>query len=37
MVRKAEQVLEWRVIYRVVPDRLTYYIESITAHDYRRQ
>jgi len=27
----------WRVIYRVVPDRLTYYIESMTAHDYRRQ
>lgn len=27
----------WRVIYRVVPDRLTYYIESLTAHDDRRQ
>jgi mRNA-degrading endonuclease YafQ of YafQ-DinJ toxin-antitoxin module len=28
---------QWRVIYRVVPDHLTYYIESIMAHDYRRQ
>ncbi len=26
----------WRVIYRVVPGRLAYYVESITAHDYRR-
>lgn len=27
---------QWRVIYRVVPERLTYYIESVTPHDYRR-
>ena len=27
----------WRVICRVVPERLTYYIESMTPHDYRRQ
>ena len=27
---------QWRVIYRVVPERLRYYIESITPHDYRR-
>jgi len=27
---------QWRVIYRVVPDHLTYYIESVTPHDYRR-
>jgi addiction module RelE/StbE family toxin len=28
---------QWRVIYRVVPEQLTYYVESITARDYRRQ
>ena len=28
---------QWRVIYRAVPERLTYYIEAITPHDYRRQ
>lgn len=28
---------QWRVIYRVAPERLTYYIESMTPHDYRRQ
>ena len=27
---------QWRVIYRVVPEHLTYYIESVTPHDYRR-
>ena len=27
---------QWRVIYRLVQERLTYYIESITPHDYRR-
>ena len=27
---------QWRVIYRVVPEQLTYYIESVTPHDYRR-
>jgi hypothetical protein len=27
---------QWRVIYRVVPEDLTYYIESVTPHDYRR-
>ena len=26
---------QWRIIYRVVPERLTY-VESITPHDYRR-
>jgi hypothetical protein len=25
-----------RIIYRVVPERLTYYIESMTPHEYRR-
>jgi toxin HigB-1 len=27
---------QWRVIYRVDSGRVTYYVESITAHDYRR-
>ena len=27
---------QWRVIYRVVPKELSYYIESVTPHDYRR-
>lgn len=28
---------QWRVIYRVDSERVTYYVASITAHDYRRQ
>lgn len=28
---------QWRVIYRLDVERLTYYVETITAHDYRRQ
>jgi addiction module RelE/StbE family toxin len=28
--------LQWRVIYRVVPDELVFRVDSITAHDYRR-
>lgn len=28
---------QWRVIYRVDSARVTYYAESITTHDYRRQ
>jgi mRNA-degrading endonuclease YafQ of YafQ-DinJ toxin-antitoxin module len=28
---------QWRVIYRVGTEQLTYYVASITAHDYRRQ
>ncbi|MEZ5292484.1 MAG: hypothetical protein R2745_15490 [Vicinamibacterales bacterium] len=27
---------QWRVIYRLDLERLTYYVETITAHDYRR-
>ena len=27
---------QWRVIYRIDSERVTYYVESITAHDYRR-
>ena len=28
---------QWRVMYHVASDRLTYYVESMTPHDYRRQ
>ena len=28
---------QWRVIYRVVAEHLTYCVESITRHDYRRK
>jgi addiction module RelE/StbE family toxin len=28
---------QWRVIYRVAQDDLTFYVEAITAHDYRRR
>lgn len=27
---------QWRVIYRVVIEKLTFQVASITAHDYRR-
>jgi addiction module RelE/StbE family toxin len=27
---------QWRVIYRIDSERVTYFVESITAHDYRR-
>ncbi len=35
-VRSSRLGDQWRVIYRVDSERLTYYVESITAHDYRR-
>lgn len=28
--------LQWRIIYRVVVEALTFQVVSITAHDYRR-
>jgi addiction module RelE/StbE family toxin len=28
--------LQWRVIYRTVPDQQLFEVVSITAHDYRR-
>jgi addiction module RelE/StbE family toxin len=28
---------QWRVIYRVAQDALTYYVEAVTPHDYRRR
>ena len=27
--------LQWRVIYRVIPEKLLFQVASITAHDYR--
>ncbi len=28
--------LQWRVIYRVVAEKLLFQVASVTAHDYRR-
>jgi addiction module RelE/StbE family toxin len=28
---------QWRVIYRVAQDALTFYVEAVTPHDYRRR
>jgi len=28
---------QWRVIYRVAQGALTFYVEAITPHDYRRR
>jgi addiction module RelE/StbE family toxin len=28
--------LQWRVMYRVIPEKLLFQVASITAHDYRR-
>jgi mRNA-degrading endonuclease YafQ of YafQ-DinJ toxin-antitoxin module len=34
--RSSRLGLPWRVIYRVIPERLLFQVASITAHDYRR-
>ncbi len=34
--RSSRLGLQWRVIYRVVADKLLFQVASITAHDYRR-
>ncbi len=34
--RSSRLELQWRVIYRVIPERLLFQVASITAHDYRR-
>jgi addiction module RelE/StbE family toxin len=34
--RSSRLSLQWRVIYRVLPERLLFQVASITAHDYRR-
>jgi addiction module RelE/StbE family toxin len=28
--------IQWRVIFRVIPEKLLFQVASITAHDYRR-
>ncbi len=34
--RSSRLGLQWRVIYRVVAEKLLFRVASITAHDYRR-
>jgi addiction module RelE/StbE family toxin len=34
--RSSRLGLQWRVIYRVVAEKLRFQVASITAHDYRR-
>lgn len=34
--RSSRLGLKWRVIYRVVIERLIFQVASLTAHDYRR-
>jgi addiction module RelE/StbE family toxin len=34
--RSSRLGLQWRVIYRVIPEELLFRVTSITAHDYRR-
>lgn len=34
--RSSRLGLQWRVIYRVIPEELLFQVASITAHEYRR-
>ena len=34
--RSSRLGIQWRVINRVIPERLLFQVASITAHDYRR-
>jgi mRNA-degrading endonuclease YafQ of YafQ-DinJ toxin-antitoxin module len=34
--RSSRLGVKWRVIYRVIPEKMLFQVESITAHDYRR-
>jgi len=34
--RSSRLGLQWRVIYRVIPEKLLFLVASITAHEYRR-
>jgi mRNA-degrading endonuclease YafQ of YafQ-DinJ toxin-antitoxin module len=35
--RSSRPGIQWRVIYRAVPEQVLFQVASITAHDYRRQ
>jgi addiction module RelE/StbE family toxin len=35
--RSSRLGLQWRVMYRVVPEEVLFQVASITAHDYRRR
>jgi addiction module RelE/StbE family toxin len=35
--RSSRLGLQWRVIYRVIHEKLLFQVASITAHDYRRK
>jgi addiction module RelE/StbE family toxin len=34
--RSSRLGLQWRIIYRIVTEKLLFQVASITAHDYRR-
>jgi len=34
--RSSRLGLQWRVIYRIIPEGLLFQVASITVHDYRR-
>jgi len=34
--RSSRLGVQWRVIYRVIPEEMLFQVASITAHDYRR-
>ena len=34
--RSSRLEVQWRVIYRIIPEELLFQVASITAHDYRR-
>jgi addiction module RelE/StbE family toxin len=34
--RSSRLGLQWRVIYRVIPEKLLFQVTSLTAHDYQR-
>jgi len=34
--RSSRLGVQWRVIYRVIPEEMLFQVASVTAHDYRR-